>query len=304
MLSARDIKEVAHEVGFDLCGITPAVALDSARGRFEEWLAHARNGSLDYLERNVDKRFDASLLVDGAESVVVCGVAYKNEFSDGYGDSATPRVASYALYEDYHDTIRGMLRQMAQRLGLIERGVMWRGFSDSAPVAEKTLAVRAGLGAIGRNSLLITPEYGSFIMLGELIFAEGVDEYDKPFEEDLCGECHLCVSHCPARAIIGGRAIDASRCISRLTIEPIESQVENKWLHGWVFGCDECQSVCPYNKRVAVVNNCALIKIFSPTDYDASRWRSMTAEEFKTTFGKTPLVRAGLERLKQNLPDE
>ncbi len=301
MLSARDIKAAAREVGFDLCGITRAEELSEECLRFRRWLGEGRNGALDYLERNVEKRFDASLLVEGAESVVVCAISYKNEFSCGYGTHEVPRVASYAINDDYHDTIRNMLRRMASLLSLDGLGVSWRVFSDSAPVAEKSLAVRAGLGAIGRNSLLITPRHGSFVLLGELMVADRVDEYDAPFEEDLCGECRLCRNHCPNCAIGDDRTIDASRCISRLTIEPIAESADRLPLHGWLFGCDECQSVCPRNRDVPIDASDRLHRRFNPSDYPASRWRAMTSEEFRDSFSSTPLSRAGLARLLHNL---
>ncbi len=332
MIPSSEIKEAALRAGFGLCGITRAVELESEHARFVEWLGEGFGGSLDYLERNVEKRFDASLLVEGAVSVAVCALSYKNELSCGYpADGIHPKVASYAQYDDYHDTIRRMLRRMAAELRLDDRGVVWRGFSDSAPVAEKSLAVRAGLGAIGRNSLLITPRFGSFVLLGELIFAEQVDEYDTPIGKDLCLNCHRCIDRCPTQAIKEGRMIDVSKCISRLTVEPGMGNRPTGDLHGWIFGCEICQSGCPHNRRTPLYSSGVLRKEsenekhmtadgkratvcdmeaksagglhrrFSPLEMSVDDWLALDEEAFAKKFGPTPLKRAGLERLKSNV---
>lgn len=210
MIKSEFIKKIASEVGFDLCGVASICNFSADKSFFVEWLAEGRSGGLDYLERNVDKRFSVEQLVPNAKSVISCAVSYKNDSSCvvDWGDS--PKVASYARTEIYHDLIKNMLRQLADRLAEEYGKFGHRVFSDTAPMLEKRWAVECGLGFIGRNSLLITPEYGSFVVLGELVIDAEVDEYDKPFVGGGCGECHRCVEGCPAGALgVGG--IDARR---------------------------------------------------------------------------------------------
>ena len=182
------------------------------------------DGGLGYLRRNVEKRFSPAELMPGARSVVVCGVSYKNDTSLGYGDTAVPKVASYARSGDYHVAVKEMLYETAARLGLKEDGTGFRAFTDTAPLLEKRLACEAGLGFIGRNTLLVSPRYGSFLLLGELVVDVPVDIYDRPYEGIGCGACRRCVEHCPAGALTG-EGLDARRCISRLTVEPHPERV-------------------------------------------------------------------------------
>lgn len=294
------ITNAAKEVGFDIVGVVPAVALEQESQRFEEWLLKGNHSMLSYLERNREKRFDASKLVEGARSVVVCGVSYLSELSRGYPEGWRTKVASYALNRDYHLTIKEMLVALAERLKQHTPQLKFRAFTDSAPLAEKSYARRAGLGWIGRNSLLVTPEYGSFVLLGELVVNEEVDEYDAPREFIGCGECRRCIEACPNGAISEHRFIDTRRCISCRTIEPMAGG-EQIDLDGWIFGCDACQSVCPYNQRVKLHTNPNFDPIVDPLSLDCDTWQSMTEEEFSALAATTPMTRAGLERIKGNV---
>ena len=163
MLQNLSIKKLAARAGFDLCGVTPARPLDDSEAHFREWLRAGRHATLGYLERNLDKRFDPSRLVEGARSVVVCAVGYKNHRSEGYPAGCRTRVASYACTRDYHVTLRGMLQSMLAELQRENPGLTGRAFVDSAPLLEKRLAVEAGLGWIGRQSLLVTPQFGTYV---------------------------------------------------------------------------------------------------------------------------------------------
>lgn len=294
------ITNAAKEVGFDIVGVVPAGALDEEAQRFERWLSEGNHSTLSYLERNRDKRFDASKLVEGARSVVVCGVSYLSEFSRGYPEGWRTKIASYALNRDYHLTIKHMLMALAERLKEHAPQLKFRAFTDSAPLAEKSHARRAGLGWIGRNSLLVTPEYGSFVLLGELVIDEAVDEYDAPREFVGCGECRRCVEACPNGAISEQRYIDTRRCISCRTIEPM-ADGEGIDLDGWIFGCDACQSVCPYNHRAPLHTNLDFDPIVDPLSLDCDTWQSMSKEEFLALASTTPMTRAGLERIKSNV---
>lgn len=297
MIPKKFITNAATEVGFDLVGVVPVEPLTEERNRFEEWLLAGNHSSLAYLERNREKRFDASLLVEGARSIIVCAVSYLSPFGRGYADGARGKVASYALARDYHLTIKEMLAELAERLKTIAPTLKFRAFTDSAPVAEKTLAVRAGFGWIGRQSLVVNPKLGTMMLLGELAINEEVDEYSEPMRGVGCGSCRRCIESCPNSAILDNRLIDARRCISCRTIER-EWEGESVNLDGWIFGCDACQSVCPFNHHAPLHRNPKFDPKFDPTAID---WTSLSEEEFSTIAGDTPLTRAGLERIRKNL---
>ena len=303
MLEIGHIKNLAKEVGFDLCGVVQCLNLEDDKAFLEGWIEEGYASSLDYLKRNIECRADATILVEGAKSVVVCGVAYKNRTSDGYPAEHSAKVASYACATDYHTTIKQMLFDLCKQLKEINPNFSARCFVDSAPIFEKRYAVEAGLGWIGRQSLLVTPEYGTFVLLGEIVMTEECDSYDKPLVSVGCGECRRCIEACPNSAV-KERHIDTARCISCATIERKkegEGASESCNLHGWIFGCDECQSVCPYNRKAPYYTNPRFEPLFDPVAMTPKEWLTLSDEEFSTKFASTPLERAGLERLKSNL---
>lgn len=303
MISRKIIINIAREAGFDLVGIARAEHLSSEYNRFNEWMLEGNASTLDYLKRNIDKRFDASILVDGARSVIVCAISYLSHYSRGYKEGWRTKVASYALARDYHLTIKEMLTYVAERLKEHYPTLRFRAFTDSAPLAEKSYAVRAGLGWIGRNSLLVTPEHGSMIHLGELVINEEVDQYNTPMDGVGCGECRRCVEACPNGAILENRTIDTRRCISCRTIEREANEAKIN-LDGWIFGCDGCQVVCPYNKRAPLHTNPKFDPLYDPTALDSSAWLRMSDEEFKAMASTTAMTRAGLERIQKNIEAE
>lgn len=300
MIARNVIINAAREVGFDLVGVVPAQPLVSERNIFKAWLLRGCHSTLEYLERNVEKRFNPGLLVDSARSVVVCAVSYLSPYSRGYAEGCSTKIASYALARDYHMTIKEMLRDLASRLKEHAPDMQFRAFTDSAPLAEKSLAVRAGLGWIGRNSLVVTPDFGSMLLLGELVISEDVDGYDHPLDTVGCGACRRCVEACPNGAIAEDRSIDTHRCISCRTIER-EGATESIRLDGWIFGCDACQTVCPYNQKAPIHTNVSFDPLFDPTALDAESWGRMTDEDFSAMAGDTPMTRAGLERIRRNI---
>ena len=275
MFYLTQIKMLAHEVGFDLCGVAQCHNFEEDKSFLKEWIGQGYASSLDYLKRNIECRADANLLVEGAKSVIVCAVSYKNKISDGYPADHTAKVASYACTTDYHTTIKQMLFDLCKRLKEIDADFSARCFVDSAPIFEKRYAVEAGLGWVGRQSLLVTPEFGSFVLLGEIVMTAECNEYDKPLESVGCGECRRCVEACPNGAI-KERHIDTSRCISCATIE-CRSDEEGCDTHGWIFGCDECQTVCPYNRKAPYFRNPKFTPLFNPIE------RTPEKEEFKNT---------------------
>lgn len=303
MISRKIIINIAREAGFDLVGIARAEHLSSEHNRFNEWMLEGNASTLDYLKRNIDKRFDASILVDGARSVIVCAISYLSHYSRGYKEGWRTKVASYALARDYHLTIKEMLTDVAERLKEHYPTLRFRAFTDSAPLAEKSYGVRAGLGWIGRNSLLVTPEHGSMIHLGELVINEEVDQYNTPMDGVGCGECRRCVEACPNGAILENRTIDTRRCISCRTIEREANEAKIN-LDGWIFGCDGCQVVCPYNKRAPLHTNPKFDPLYDPTALDSAAWLRMSDEEFKAMASTTAMTRAGLKRIQKNIEAE
>lgn len=298
IVSAKHIKNIAATAGFDLCGITSCHKFSINQAAFQRWLEQGYDSSLEYMRRNVEMRFDATQLVEGARTVVVCAVSYKSDVSGGYADNDCCKIASYACNRDYHKTLKKMLKQMLQELQKLYPKLGGRAFVDSAPILEKQYAVEAGLGWIGRQSLLITPEYGSYVLLGELVLDAEVDCYDEPLETVGCGECCRCIEACSNGAVVAPMTIDTSRCISCLTIE--KAGDSKAPLNGWIFGCDECQNCCPYNKKAKSHSNSAFNPLFDPRQISAAEWQAMSEEEFSEKFGSTPLKRSGLERIKAN----
>ncbi|MFR9504043.1 MAG: tRNA epoxyqueuosine(34) reductase QueG [Rikenellaceae bacterium] len=295
MLCNNRIKEYANIEGFDLVGVTFPREFELNRAAIERWIEQGNADSLSYMKRYMDVRFNPANLLEGSRSVVVCAINYKSDFSMGQCDPATPKIASYALAADYHKVIRKQLKALLRRLQLLDPSIEGRCCVDTAPLLEKQLAVEAGLGWIGRQSLLITPQFGSFVVLGVLLLNVEVDIYDEPLSTVGCGECRRCIDICPNGAILEERMIDSRLCISALTVEC--DNPDGRELHGWLFGCDMCQSCCPYNRNTPLGTNVAMQPIVSPIAH--SEWRAMGEEEFSCKFAKTPLKRAGLERLKR-----
>jgi epoxyqueuosine reductase len=295
MLNSALIKDAARTIGFDLCGVARCQKFTAEADFLKQWIEAGNGLGLDYLSRNIDKRADVTQLVEGTKSVIVCGVSYKNAYSDGYPTSCRQKIASYALTTDYHITIKRMLQQLCAMLKEVCPTLTGRIFTDSAPVFEKRYAVEAGLGWIGRQSLLVTPQFGTFVLLGVAIVSEQCDEYDSPLQGVGCGECRRCVEACPNGAIIE-RHIDTRRCISRATIEKHAEATSP--LHGWIFGCDECQSCCPYNRKVATTPNPLFAPTFDPLQID---WQKIDEAEFTLRFANTPISRSSLERIKANI---
>jgi epoxyqueuosine reductase len=302
MLCRQHINKYALEAGFTLCGVARARPLAEHGERFAASLAASGEWALGYLARDPARRLDPSSLLPEARTLVVCAVNYRNPRSGGYpADFAAPKICSYALGGEYQPKIKGMLAEVFERLSGDLPGLRGRAASDTSAILEKAWAVEAGLGWIGRNSLLVNPEYGSFLLLGELVLDAECDSYDAPYTGAGCGGCRRCVESCPAEAL-RDRSVDTGRCISALTVERVREPIAPERLHGWIYGCDECQSVCPHNKARPGFTNDLFAPRFDPADFPAEKWCAMTDEEFRSRFAGTPLVRTGLERIKKMLP--
>ena len=291
------VKRRAAELGFVACGITDPSPIEDG-GWLDRWLASGYAGVMRYLHRQARKRKDPRLIIPGATSVVVV----LDNYYDGEPDSGpAPKVARYARGEDYHRVTRERLERLADLLRSHGASIA-HTFADSGPVPERALALRAGLGWIGKNTMLIRPGAGSFFFIGT-IFTDLVLEQDRSDAADHCGRCTRCLDACPTGALVGPRVLDATRCISYLTIEqkgPIPEALAER-LDGWVFGCDICNEVCPWNQRFAEE---------SPAEQFRSRhlldgagpelFDEMDEEEFTRRFGDTPLERAGLRGMRRN----
>jgi len=291
------IKMKARELGFSFCGVARAEFLEDEAPRLEEWLKRQYQGSMSYMERHFDKRLDPTLLVPGAKSVV--SLVY-NYFPSAQQAEGTLKVAKYAYGEDYHDVIREKLNTLMNIIHEQIGEVSGRAFVDSAPVMERAWAKRTGIGWIGKNSLLLNRDLGSFFFLAELIIDLELD-YDSP-AKDYCGSCTACIDACPTDAIPAPYVVDASKCISYFTIElkgEIPSTEKGKF-SDWIFGCDICQDVCPWN-RFSKPHQEARFEAVDAINMPRQEWVEMTEEIFNTAFRKSPLQRARYSGLRRNI---
>lgn len=283
------IKQAALSCGFNFCGVSQCRNLTQQRQPLQKYLDSGYNGGLHYLERNFYKRLDPSLLVPGSKSIVVCAVSYNN-LSWRIQRKNRAKVASYSLAKDYHNIVREMLKQLLEALKIQSPNLNSRVFVDTAPILEKAWAVESGIGWIGKNSLLITPEFGSFVHLGEIVMDVELDEYSKPFVDNFCGECSRCIDNCPNGALVAPRVLDARKCISRLTVEKnIGDTILDYPTHNWLFGCDDCQSVCPFNQRAKRFTEIRFTPVIEPTKLDYDYLASLDKEEFESIFKSTAI---------------
>lgn len=304
-ISSDLIRRMASEAGFSLCGIARCRTLDEQAGHLDSWLTTGMESGMEYMRRYRDKRLDPAALVEGAKTVIVCAVNYKNSAWNQTAEGRTPRIASYSYSPDYHTLIKDMLGGMLEYISVEYPGVAGRCFSDTAPLLEKSWAVEAGLGWTGKNSLLVTPEYGSFVLLGELVIDAECDVYDEPYRSDGCGTCTRCMEACPNGAIVSPHVIDTGQCVARLVNErmPEGSETPAAILHGWLKGCDECQSCCPHNRETPFFSNHAFAPVIDPAETTSGFWRSLTESEFLRIFGGTPLSRIGFGAVKSRIPE-
>lgn len=289
------IQQHAISLGFDCCRVARSRKLTEQRSRLTGWLASGRHGGLSYMQRHLDKRLDPGLLHEGTRSIVVCGIGYKR------GPVPNPllsRIASYAWGKDYHLVIREKLEKLLQAIRHAYPGSSGRVFVDTAPLLEKAWAVAAGLGWVGRNTLLIHPTLGSYLMLG-VILTDAELPPDAPFQGD-CGSCRHCIRACPTGALGEDGMLDAGRCISRRTVENCPPGEEGE-LHGWIFGCDLCQQACPRNRHVPETAHPEFAPLPALVQMTARDWLALDEAGFKARFKESPLERCGLQRLQHRI---
>lgn len=294
------IKLTAAALGFEFCGIAKARFLDEDARRLETWLHKGMHGSMQYMENYFDLRVDPSKLVPGAKSVITLLLNYFPPVSQKKDD---PKVAKYAYGKDYHEVIKEKLQQFLLMLKTEIGEVHGRGFVDSAPVLERTWAQKSGLGWIGKNGNLINKKQGSFFFIATLVVDLEL-EYDGEFAKDFCGSCTKCIDHCPTEAILPGKVVDGSKCISYFTIELKDALIPEKMkgtFDNWLFGCDVCQDVCPWNRFSKPTPEINFSPIPAILNFNSSDWEELTEENFKIIFKDSPIKRTKFRGIKRNL---
>ncbi|MBT8218693.1 MAG: tRNA epoxyqueuosine(34) reductase QueG [Bacteroidia bacterium] len=284
------LRKEANRLGFTQVGISKAERLDNAAIQLEKWLAGGYHGQMKYMENHFEKRVDPRKLVPGAKSVI--SLLYNYYTPQKQKDNEAPKISMYALGEDYHHVIKKQLRALVHKLQVSFGDFAARIFVDSAPVMEREWAARGGLGWIGRHTLAIHPRKGSYFFLAEIIL--DIDfEYDQPIR-DHCGTCTKCIDACPTQAISSnGYVLDASRCISYLTIElkeAIPAEFENQ-MDQWMFGCDVCQQVCPWNRFSEKHQEASFEPKSELLEMTKRDWLELTQEVFRDLFGKSAVKR-------------
>ncbi|WP_316787980.1 tRNA epoxyqueuosine(34) reductase QueG [Pedobacter frigoris] len=294
------IKDEAFRLGFMQCGIAKAEFLEEEAPRLEKWLNNNHHGQMGYMENHFDKRLDPRLLVEGAKSVISLSLNYYPDQQQS--DPNAPKISKYAYGFDYHTVIKDKLFQLLNFISENIGEVGGRAFVDSAPVLDRAWAKKAGIGWIGKNSNLISKKSGSFFFLAELIIDLEL-EYDNAFETDHCGTCTKCIDACPTEAILSPFVIDAKKCISYLTIElreEIPTNFNDK-MDNWMFGCDVCQDVCPWN-RFSVPHS---EPMFQPNENLLSMkredWMDITEDVFKDIFKNSAVKRTKFKGLTRNI---
>lgn len=293
------IKSAAKALGFLSCGISKADFLEDEAPRLEQWLNHGHHGSMSYMERHFDKRLDPRLLVPGAKSVVSLLLNYHTDKKQT--DPKAPKISSYAYGTDYHFVIKEKLKELMQIIHREIGEVNGRVFVDSAPVMDKAWAAKSGLGWLGKNTNLISKQVGSFFFIAELIIDLELD-YDAPVT-DHCGSCTACIDACPTDALLQPYQIDGSKCISYLTIE-LKENIPTEFkgqMDNWAFGCDVCQTVCPWNRFAKPHSEPAFEPHEELLNLTKSEWQEMTSLIFNKIFKNSAVKRTKFEGLKRNI---
>ena len=274
--------------------------LDEDARRLESWLNKGMQGTMQYMENHFDLRIDPSRLVPGARSVITLLMNY---YPPVRQETEAPQIAKYAYGKDYHEVIRDRLKELLAKMRSEIGEVDGRGFVDSAPVLERSWAVRSGLGWVGKNGNLLTREAGSFFFIATLIVDLELD-YDAPFSGDYCGTCRRCIDACPTEAIGEDKVVDGSKCISYFTIELkdllIPDEMKGKF-DNWLFGCDTCQDVCPWNRFSRPSTELAFTPIPAILNFRTADWEQLTEEAFKELFRHSAIKRSRYAGLRRNL---
>ena len=294
------IKNEATRLGFQYCGISKAMQLEDDARRLENWLNKGMHGSMMYMENYFDLRIDPVKLVPGAKSVITFMLNYFQEVQQAEN---TPNISKYAFGKDYHEIIKGKLNALLYEMRTHIGEINGRGFVDSAPVLERSWAQRSGAGFIGKNGNLIHKQSGSFFFLATLITDLEL-EHDDPVVKDYCGTCTRCIDHCPTEAILPGKVVDGSKCISYFTIE-LKDEFIPETMKGrfknWMFGCDICQDVCPWNRFAKPTQENQFIPIPEVINLTTAQWENLSEDSFKEIFRHSPIKRSKWKGIQRNL---
>jgi epoxyqueuosine reductase len=298
-LSNQIVIEKAKELGFDLIGFARADKLEKESGRLKEWLNLGYQASMDYMARNFEKRIDVKNILPDARSVISLAVNYYTEHHHKNGEGLG-KVSRYAWGKDYHLVLWEKLELLEEELKKIDPEFNSLSYVDTGPVMDKAWAVSSGIGWLGKHTNIITNELGSWVFLGTII-TNCKFVYNEPVS-DFCGTCTACIDACPTKAIVDNYLVDANKCISFLTIENKEDIPDNfkNQFDGWLFGCDICQDVCPWNKKLSALSN---EKDFYPRgnkEIELSEVIEMSQDQFKVRFETSPVKRTKLSGLKRN----
>lgn len=294
------VKQTSQRLGFSYCGIAKAEQLTEDAKKLETWLNKGMHGTMKYMENYFDLRIDPTKLVPGAKSVITLLLNY---YPKSLQNEQAPKISKYAYGNDYHDVIRAKLNELLFCIRDEIGAVQGRGFVDSAPVMERAWAKKSGLGWVGKNGNLITKQNGSFFFIATLITDLQLIP-DDPFAKDFCGSCTKCIDACPTGAILPNKVINGSSCISYFTIELKEmllpTEMNNRF-NNWMFGCDTCQDVCPWNRFSSPHTEENFNPIPEILNLSNSEWTALTEESFKKIFKQSPLKRSKFSGIQRNL---
>lgn len=298
-----EVRREAERLGFEGCGFSQAGFLKEEAIRLEEWLKSGKHGQMSWMENHFDKRVDPTKLVPGSKSVVsvLCSYHQPDLATLHAKDDQNPKISKYALGEDYHFVLKDKLFQLFEFTRQLNGGLEGRVFVDSAPVMDKAWAVKSGLGWMGKHTNIINRSHGSWFFLGEMI-VDAEFEYDSP-TTDHCGSCTRCIDACPTDAITEPYQVDGSKCISYFTIElrdEIPSEYHQK-LGNWIFGCDICQDVCPWNRKAGAGSEERLFAREPLLSQNLEYWEELDLMEFRKLFKNNPVKRTKYEGLKRNV---
>jgi epoxyqueuosine reductase len=292
----KRIKLICREEGFIKTGISLYRKLDNATDYLSKWIGEGKNADMGWMSKSVDKRNDPKLVFEGVKSIISLAYIYDTPFEH---DDNLPKISRYAWGKDYHKILKKKLKSICAKIENLENGIKTKFYVDDGPVMEKVWAAESGIGWIGKNTNVINPDMGSFFFLSEILINIEL-EPDKPIE-DLCETCRICVDACPTGALYEEYKLDSNLCISYHTIENRNEIPGYLDLSGWIFGCDICQDVCPFNKKKKFTDDIRFFpneKIFNKSRDELLK---MSGEEFENKFTGTPVYRTKYKGWKRNL---
>ncbi len=296
-----EIRSHGLSIGIDKIGIVPAMPLEVESRRLTDWLGRNYHGEMSWMAREPEKRTDPRLLLPNARSVIVAAVNYYTKY-EHVEEASSGKISRYAWGDDYHDIVRGKLDELLQFIRSRAKHAEGKICVDTAPMMDKAWAVRAGIGWLGKHSNVITRDLGSWVFIGELILDIEL-EYDTDVVEDHCGTCRACIDACPTGAIVEPYVVDSRKCISYATIELRDQALPPEIvpnLDGWLYGCDICQDVCPWNRFETQTHEPRFEPRDGETSLDLERIEEMSHDEYVVRFRGSAIKRAKLSGLKRN----